>query len=133
MKPTKKSAKLNQSKNGFSLIEILIVITLVGFLFNLVLPQVRSSREQIKSIFNLLKTDIKSVSNLAIVSGRAYRISFDLKQSQYWLEETNTQNLVFSDFKAAEALERKSSEDISKGLKKMTSKKRLHAILMLIG
>ena len=98
MKPSKE-IRFKKQEKAMSLVEILIVLMIMAFLFQLVSGQLRSSNSKIKVTLKRLKKDLETSSNAAIVSGKVHRIVFDLKANNYWLEQSDYKNFDLSNFK----------------------------------
>jgi general secretion pathway protein H len=77
-----------KSKNqGFSLIEMLVVVAIIAMITGVSLPTVSSYFQlSLNSATRDLATVIKESYNAAVISGRVYRLAYDLKQNQYWVE-----------------------------------------------
>lgn len=74
---------------GFSLIELLLVISLMAILAGLVLPSSNPSiHDQLQSTARIMAADLAYGRSLAVTHGSYYRFQFDLDQSRYLLEHT---------------------------------------------
>jgi len=123
---------LDSKKNeqGMSLVEILIVMTLIAFLFRLAIPSLTSTRRQSRIIFSNLEKDIKSASDTAVLTGQVYRMVFDFKSNQYWLEKTKHKNFNFSQFKRNSLLEQKDENREEKEKAKLKNYEELAGIVV---
>jgi prepilin-type N-terminal cleavage/methylation domain-containing protein len=77
---------MNRPK-GFSLVEIVIVIALIGTVYVIAMPQwgVQSAAET-SATLGRLSGDFRSAFDLAVLSGKPYRMVFKLSSGEYWLE-----------------------------------------------
>ena len=75
---------------GFSLIEVIIVVALIAFVYTVAIPQfsLRSGAE-VAGKLNQVAGDIRSAFDLAVLTGRPYRLVFVLATGDYWLEEAD--------------------------------------------
>lgn len=72
---------------GFTLIEILVVIALAAIITAFVIPSVSSYFQvSINSATREIGTTVKEAYNSTVLTGRVYRITYDLKENQYWVE-----------------------------------------------
>ena len=78
-------------RDGFSLVELLIVISLVGILTALVIPNAGTSlHEQLQSAADIIAADIAYARSLAVAGSSKYRLTFDADANQYVLEHSGT-------------------------------------------
>ena len=76
---------------GFSLIELLIVIAVIGILAGLVLPRSNPSLyDQLRSVAQILRTDLAYGRSLAVTNNSTYRITFDTTDNRYILEHSGS-------------------------------------------
>lgn len=76
---------------GFSLIELLIVIALMGILAGLVLPRTNPSLyDQLRSAAQILRTDLAYGRSLAVTNNSTYRVTFDTADNRYILEHSGS-------------------------------------------
>lgn len=77
-----------RSNHGFTLLELMVVIVLVGLLITIAIPTLRSlSGANIKNEIVRLSGLTSEVYARAAISGLTYRINFDLEAQNYWVEE----------------------------------------------
>ncbi len=70
---------------GFTLIEIGLVILVIGVVLGLIIPRLRDqSHSELVSHARKLAVTIRFLRNEAILSGRTYRLNYDLDQQRYW-------------------------------------------------
>lgn len=91
--------RLGQS-SGFTLIEIIIVIATIVFVYSVALPQfsLRTGSE-IASKIGRLVSDIRNAYDLAVLSGKNYRLVINFISGDYWLEEADQKDIVLGDEK----------------------------------
>lgn len=77
-------------EGGFSLIEVIIVMALMAFVYSVALPQfnMRSGAETATKL-NGLAGDIRGAFDLAVLTGKPYRLVIQFNSGDYWLEETD--------------------------------------------
>src|ERR1044072_2515869 len=75
---------------GFSLIEVIVVIALIAFVYTVALPQInqRTGAETATKL-NELAGDVRSAYDLSVLTGKTYRMVFMLNSGDYWLEEAD--------------------------------------------
>ncbi len=75
---------------GFSLIEIIVVVALIGFVYSVALPQfsARSGAETATKL-NMVAGDIRNAYDLSVLTGKTYRMVFMFNSGDYWLEEAS--------------------------------------------
>jgi prepilin-type N-terminal cleavage/methylation domain-containing protein len=83
---------------GFSLIELLIVVAILGLVGIIAVPSITNTfRFSVQSSARELATLVKEASNASQITGKNYRIAYDLKNSQYWAESSSEQALLNSE------------------------------------
>lgn len=93
------SKSLGQNQ-GLSLFEVIVVIALVAFVYSIAIPQfsLRSGAEAASKTARLAE-DVRSAFDLAVLTGRPYRIVFEMDSGKYWLETTNQLEFKLGDEK----------------------------------
>jgi len=80
---------------GFSLIELLIVIAVLGILAGLVLPRSNPSLyDQLRGAAQVLRTDLAYARSLAVTNSSSYRITFDATGNRYVLEHSGSKTAL---------------------------------------
>ena len=88
-----KTSSLQLSKKAFSLIEMLLALFILGFLFTVVSQKMFNRGQKVRTVFNdfiRLNNRLVSVSTL---HSKTYRLVFQLdteKTDQYWVEKKQT-------------------------------------------
>lgn len=78
------------SESGFSLIEVIIVVTLIAFIYTVALPQFSMrSQTEVANKLNGLASDVRGAYDLAVLSKKTYRLVFVMATGDYWLEEAD--------------------------------------------
>lgn len=87
-------------KGGFTLIELIIVISLVAFIYSVAMPNLGlTSSSEIAGKLSRLNADVRAAFDLAVLSGKPYRLVFHLQSGDYWLESTDARQLKLGDEK----------------------------------
>jgi prepilin-type N-terminal cleavage/methylation domain-containing protein len=72
---------------GFTLIELLVVVVLIALISLFAIPSISSYFQvSLNSAARDLATTIKEAYNSTVVTGRVYRVVYDLKEGKYWVE-----------------------------------------------
>ncbi len=79
--------KSNHSKNGFTLLELAVVILLLGFILMLTLPQFREmiGPQDIKSSVRSFVGTVRYVQSQAATTKQRHRLNLDLGENVYWI------------------------------------------------
>jgi prepilin-type N-terminal cleavage/methylation domain-containing protein len=95
-------------RDGFTLIELLVVIALIGLITFVTLPSIQSAFQvSLNSATRELASAIKEAYNSAMITGKVYRIAFDLKDGQFWVESGPATALLDT----AESIEKKKRKE----------------------
>lgn len=79
----------HRSAAGFSLLEVLLVVTIVGILAAIVLPSAQPSvYDQLRSTARIAATDLAYARSLAVAYNDKYTITFDTKGNRYVLKHS---------------------------------------------
>lgn len=94
-------------QGAFSLIEIILVVALIAFVYTVALPQIgqRTGAEAVSKL-NQLASDVRSAYDLAVLTKRTYRLVFVMATGDYWLEEADRDEV----FLGSEKLDRDPTE-----------------------
>ncbi len=95
---SKFSKAFRDGTSGFTLIEVLLVVGLMSVIFLLVVPNfnIVPSTEATQKI-NGLAGDIRAAYDMAVLHRKPYRLVFEFKTGDYWLESTNRLDFELSD------------------------------------
>lgn len=95
------------SKKGFSLVEIMIVLMIIGSILGIALPRLLNKPQKTSQTFKVITQKFKEVRNRAKFYGTSYRFAFRLTEGQqaYWVEKSSQVYLI--DKKALEAIREK--------------------------
>ncbi len=82
----KKRSATFKNQNGFTLLELTIVIIIVGILSYAVVANFTDSHEslQLNAITLKLASDVRFARDLALTEGRGTRVYIDLTNNQYY-------------------------------------------------
>ena len=73
---------------GFTLVEVLVVISIIALVSSIVLPSVTSYFQvSLNSATRDLATTVKEAYNAAVITGKVYRMAYDLKKNTFWVEQ----------------------------------------------
>ena len=79
---------LNPQSNGFTLIELMVVVVVLGVMMGLVIPRLGDMGEaNLKRSARHLTGMIKFLRDEAQAKKAVYRIRFDIQGNRYWAEE----------------------------------------------
>ncbi len=77
-------------QTGFTLIEIIIVVSLMVVVYGVIAPQVsRITGSRAPSLLARLGGDVRAAYDMAVLHNKNFRLVFDLGSHTYWLEELN--------------------------------------------
>ena len=93
---------------GFTLIELLVVIALIALITALIVPSISSYFQiSMNSAGRELGTAVKDAYNSTVLTGRVYRVAYDLKSNEYWVESGPSNVLLDTESSKKKADERK--------------------------
>lgn len=79
-----------RSSAGFSLIEVIVVVALVAFVYTVALPQFNTrTGAGTASKLSILAGDVRNAYDLSVLTGKTYRLVFMFNSGEYWLEEAS--------------------------------------------
>jgi prepilin-type N-terminal cleavage/methylation domain-containing protein len=82
-----KSSALRAGRRGFTLLELLAVLLVIGIILGLTLPRISSlTQANLRTQARLLSGSIRLTYNLAVMNKKNFRIAFDLDQQSYQIE-----------------------------------------------
>jgi len=89
------------ANRGFTLFEVVVVIALVAFVYSIAIPQfsLKSGAEAATKVGRLAE-DVRSAFDLSVLTGKPYRLVFELNGGRYWLETTDRPEFLLGDQKA---------------------------------
>lgn len=77
-------------QSGFSLIEIMVVLALIGLITAIMLPGTTSIfRQSLDSFCRRSANVFREARDYAILSNKVVRVSFDLDKQEYWIEDAS--------------------------------------------
>lgn len=98
---------MKKKEEGFSLLEIVVVIAIIGTVMALAIPMLSNKRQQTSQIFRTITVKFKEVRNRAKLYNSTYRFAFRLTENDqaYWVEKSS--NITLIDKKALEEIREK--------------------------
>ena len=77
-----------KSRSGFTLIEILVVVALIGLIMSIAVPNATLAlKVNISNSTRELASTIRSTYDEAVLKGQVYRLAFDIEKREYWVEQ----------------------------------------------
>ncbi len=84
-----------RDQRGFTLIEMLVVVLLIALISAFAVPSVSSYFQiSLNSASRDLGSVVKEAYNSTVLTGRVYRLAYDLKNNQFWVEAGPTNVLL---------------------------------------
>lgn len=84
-----------RDQRGFSLIEVIIVVALIAFVYTVALPEFSyRSGTEVSSKLNTLASDFRNAYDQAVLTGKPYRFVFVFASGEYWLEESDREEIL---------------------------------------
>lgn len=88
-------AKQQKAAAGMTLIELIIVVALLAGVMVYALPNIMLNKEaEIQTKLSRLREDIQSAFDMAVLSGKNYRLVFSLDTQEYWLEVGSEEGMI---------------------------------------
>jgi general secretion pathway protein H len=83
-------------KNGFSLLEMIIVISIIGAVTAIALPGLLDKKSNTRKVFREFVVAGKDIRNRAKLAGVTYRLAFRLTENKqaWWVEKANKNVLL---------------------------------------
>ena len=101
---------LLKGRKGFSLLEIVIVLSIIGAIMAVALPRLFDKRQDTRKVFREFAIAGKDLRNRAKMGGVTYRLAFRLdKDHQSWWVERSSRNVLIDKKKMDEAREKAKS------------------------
>lgn len=92
------SAARRSRARGFTLIEILIVLAIIGMVMGLGLPAIsRVTYQRLNSTTRQFAGLVKTLRNDAILLNSVHRLAFDFDEGQYWVEQQQQAGALLDD------------------------------------
>ena len=81
-----------ESKTGFTLIEIMLVLTLIAILSSITMPSLRglAVSTRLKSSAHAIRDLLHFARDMAVTERTVYLVVFDLARNRYWLASSET-------------------------------------------
>lgn len=98
--------------SAFSLIEVIIVVALIAFVYTVAIPQFSMpSGAETANKLNQLASDVRSAFDMSVLTKKTYRLVFELASGNYWLEEASTEQVFLGSDKADRDLTESEEKD----------------------
>lgn len=98
------------ASNGFSLLEIIIVLSIIGAIMAVALPRLMDKKQDTRKVFRDFAIAGKDIRNRAKLGGVSYRLAFRLeKDQQTWWVEKATKVILLDKKNLEEAREKAGS------------------------
>jgi prepilin-type N-terminal cleavage/methylation domain-containing protein len=79
--------EIKRNDHGFTLIEIIVVVSIIVVFYAIAMPKISTlTGTEMSTKMGRLAADIRSAYDVAVLSGRPYRLVFMVKSGDYWLE-----------------------------------------------
>ncbi len=87
--------RAQHSDNGFTLIEVMIVLALIAILSSITMPSLRgfAASTRLKSSAHAVRDMLNFARDMSITERTAYFVVFDFDQNHYWLASSETFNV----------------------------------------
>jgi prepilin-type N-terminal cleavage/methylation domain-containing protein len=81
----------SSSYQGFTLIELVMVILLIGFMLTITLPRLQNLAlgDNLKTVLRTLTSTINEIKYQAIKDNRTYYLKFDFGAKKFWSDSSN--------------------------------------------
>jgi general secretion pathway protein H len=83
---------VEKNNRGFSLLEIVVVILIIGGILSIAVPKMSFNKVDTKKVIREITHTVKEVRNRAKLYGTTYRLAFRMDQDNqaYWVEKSTT-------------------------------------------
>ncbi len=100
MSLSRQHARAMTGKGGFTLIEVILVVSIMAIAYAVAMPNVGIlSGTGVSVKLGTLAGDIRSAFDVAVLSGKPHRIVFEMGSGRYWLEVSSRRRIYLSDEK----------------------------------
>jgi len=99
-KNSKSRFKFPLTSNGFSLLEITVVIVIIGTMLSLAISRTTFNKNDNRKVFRDIVITVKEIRNRAKLYNTTYRIAFRLNENNqaYWVEKASSPTLLNKEF-----------------------------------
>lgn len=86
---------ITKNTRGFTLIELVMVIFLIGLLYSLTIPRIRDTvlTDSLKGTVRKMIAIIDGLRNDAVHEQKNYSLRFNLESNQYWIESEDMSDI----------------------------------------
>jgi prepilin-type N-terminal cleavage/methylation domain-containing protein len=120
----------NLSKSGFTLIEVMVVVGLIGLIMAFAIPNVGSVLKiNLSNSTRSIAAAIRTAHDESVLSGKLYRLALDLDKQEYWVEVNDSSKRVLRTEEQEKELIKKGvlkEEDIKKEQSQFVMAKNIH-------
>lgn len=93
------AAQRESRQRGFTLLEISLVLLIFAVVLSFAMPRLRDpGRMELRSHVRRLATKIRFLRSEAILTGRTYRMNYDLDSQRYWASTDDVSGDTVDDF-----------------------------------
>ena len=111
-----------KDSKGFTLIEVLVVIGIITLITSLSMPSLLSYFQvSLNSASRNVASSLNEAYNAAVITGKVYRMAYDLKEHSYWVESGPAQTLLDTTATREKAERRKRLSSMSQFKKESSS------------
>lgn len=105
---------VENNNRGFTLIEIVVVIMIIGGILAIAVPRMHMNQKQPKTVIREFTTLFKEIRNRAKLYGVSYRLAIRLDENNqsYWVEKSNS--ITYIDKEALEKIREENKNSSNK-------------------